>query len=100
MLTFFRTNVEPIDQVQSSLSKIFPMLLAYCKQMIQNQLQTVRRAVTVNVCGRKSSCELFSLATTHAKLANSGSGEMLIVCDRIRYFFNKRAVLSLSLLEN
>jgi len=51
------------------------MLLAYCKQIIQNQRKTVGRAVTINVCWRKSSCELFSLATTHAKLANSGSGK-------------------------
>jgi len=35
------------------------MLLAYCKQIIQNQRKTVRRAVTINVCWRQSSCELF-----------------------------------------
>jgi len=34
------------------------MLLAYCKQIIQNQRKTVRRAVTINVCWRKSSFEL------------------------------------------
>jgi len=37
----------------------------------------VRRAVTTSsVCGRKSSSELFPLATTHAKVANSGNGEV------------------------
>ena len=56
----------------------FLMLLAYCKQIIQNQRKTVRRAVTINVCWRKSSCELFPLATTQAKVANSGSGKMVI----------------------
>jgi len=40
------------------------------------------------------------LATTHVKLANSGSGKMVIARYRIRYFFQKRAVLSLTLLEN
>ena len=39
--------------------KSFLMLLAYRKQIIQNQRKTVRRAVTINVYWRKSSCELF-----------------------------------------
>jgi len=65
------------------------MLLAYSKQIIQNQRKTVRRIITINVCWRKSSCELFALATTHAKVANSGSGKMVIACYRIRYFFKK-----------
>ena len=38
----------------------------------------MRRAVTINVCWRKSSCELFPLATTRDKVANSGSGKMVI----------------------
>jgi len=38
------------------------------------------------------------LATTHAKVANSGSGKMVIARYRMRYFFQKRAALSL--LEN
>ena len=63
------------------------MLLAYLKQIIQIQRKTVRRVVTINVCWRKSSCEL--LATTHAKVANSGSGKMVIARYRIRYFFKK-----------
>jgi len=76
------------------------MLLAYCKQIIQNQCKTVRRAVTVNLCLRRSSCELFPLATTRAKVANSGSGKMVIAHYHIRYFFQKRAALPLKLLEN
>ena len=40
----------------------------------------------------------FSLATTHAKVANSG--KMVIVRYRIRYFFQKRAALPVTLLEN
>jgi len=74
------------------------MLLAYRKQIIQNQPKTARRAVTVNVYWRKSSCELFALATTDVKVANSGSGKMVIARYRMRYFFQKRAALSL--LEN
>jgi len=35
------------------------MLLDYRKKIIQSQHKTVRRAVTTNVCGRKSFCELF-----------------------------------------
>jgi len=74
------------------------MLLAHRNQIIPNQRKTVRRAVTINVCWRKSSCELFPCATTHAKVANSG--KMVIARYRIRYFFQKRAELSLSSLEN
>jgi len=76
------------------------MLLAYCKQIIQNQGKTVRRAGTINVCWKKSSSELFPLATTHAKVANSGSRKMVIAHYRIRYFFKIRATLPLTLLEN
>jgi len=76
------------------------MLLSYRKQIIQNQRKTVRRAVTITVCWRKSSCELFPLATTHPKVANSGSGKMVIARYCMRYFVQKIAVLSLSLLEN
>jgi len=42
----------------------------------------------------------FPLATTHAKVANSGSGKMVIARYRMRYFFQKREPLPLSLLEN
>jgi len=42
--------------------------------------------------------ELFPLATTHAKVANSG--KIVIARCRIRYFFQKRAALPLMLLEN
>jgi len=36
----------------------------------------VRRAATTNAFGRKSSSELFPLATTHSKVANSGKSEV------------------------
>jgi len=52
------------------------MLLDYRKKIIQSQHKTVRRAVSTNVCGRKSSRELSSLATTHAKVANSAKSEV------------------------
>jgi len=42
----------------------------------------------------------FFLATTRAKVANSGSGKMVIARYRIRYFFQKRAALPLTVLEN
>jgi len=83
---------------KATWAKSFLMLLAYRKQIIQNQRKTVRRAVAINVCWQKSSSELFPLATTHAKVANSG--KMVIARYRIRYFFQKRATLPLTLLEN
>jgi len=42
----------------------------------------------------------FCLATTRAKVANSGSGKMVVARYRIRYFFQKRVALPLTLLEN
>ena len=84
---------------KATWAKSFLMLIAYRKQIIQNQRKTVRRAVTINVCWQKSSCELFPLATTYAKVANSGSGKMVIARYRIRYFFQKRATLPLTLLQ-
>ena len=100
MLSFYRTNVESIDRLKATCAKSFLMLLAYRKQIIQNQRKTVRRAVTINVYWRKSSCELFPLATTHAKAANSGNGKMVIPRYRMCYFFQKIAAPPLSLLEN
>jgi len=72
---------------KATWAKSFLILLAYCKQIIQNQRKTVRRADTINVCWRRSSCELFPLATTHAKVANSG--KMMIARYRVRYFYQK-----------
>jgi len=47
----------------------------------------------------KSSCEHFLLTTTHTKVVNSSSDKMVArYC--IRYFFQKRVLLPLSLLEN
>jgi len=40
------------------------------------------------------------LATTHAKVANSGSGKMVIARYPIHHFFQKGAALPLTLLEN
>ena len=44
---------------KATWSKFFLMLLAYRKQIIQNQRKTVRRIITINACWRKSSCVLF-----------------------------------------
>ena len=74
---------------KATWAKSFLMLLAYCKKIIQNQRKTMRRAVTINVCWRKSSCELFPLSITHAKVANSGSSKMVIARYHIRYFLKK-----------
>jgi len=49
-------------RLKATWAKSFLMLLAYCKQIIQNQLKTVKRAVIINVSWRKSSCELFPLS--------------------------------------
>jgi len=85
---------------KSTWAKSFLMLLYYRKQINQNQHKTVRNAVTTNVCGPKSSCELFPLTTTHTKVLNSSSGKVVIARYGIRYFFQKRAALRPSLLEN
>jgi len=68
--------MEPIVKVKSSLSESFLMLLDYRKKIIQSQHKTVRRAASTNVCGRKSSSELFHLATTRVKVVNSGKSEV------------------------
>jgi len=44
---------------KAAWAKSFLMLLASRKQIIHNQRKTVRRAVTINVCWRKSSCKFF-----------------------------------------
>jgi len=44
--------------------------------------------------------QTFSFATIRAKVANSGSGKMVMARYRIRHFFQKREALSLTLLEN
>jgi len=100
MLSFYQTTWNPSIRSKATWAKSFLMLLSDFKQIIQNQRKTVRRAVTINVCWRKRCCELFPLATTHAKVANSGSVKMVIARYRIRYSFQKRAALPLSLLEN
>ena len=63
---------------KSIRAKSILMLLAHCKQIIKNQRKTVRSAIAINVCWRKSSCKHFPLATSHAKVANSGSATMMI----------------------
>jgi len=77
------------------------MLLAYCKQIIQNQRKITswsssyyQRVLTEKLL------RIFPVAITHAKVAISGSGKMVIACYHICYFFQKRAALSLTLLEN
>jgi len=72
------------------------MPLASRDQIIQNQHKTVRRAVPVNVCWRKSSCELFTLATTHAKVANSSSCKVVIACYRICFVFFKSGATAIA----
>jgi len=63
------------------------MLLDCCKKIIQSQHKTVRRAVATNVCGRKSSSELFSLATAHTKVVNSGNGDAWYLATACVIFF-------------
>jgi len=100
LLSFYRTTWNLSIRSKATWAQSFLMLLAYRKQIIQNQPKTARRVVTINVCWRKSSCELFPVATTHTKVANSGSGKMVIARYASVIFFKKRAALSLTLLEN
>jgi len=55
---------------------MFPNVARLSQKIIQSQHKTMRRAISINVCGRKSSSKLFPLATIHAKVANSGSSEV------------------------
>jgi len=87
MLTFTELTWSLWIRSKATWAKSFLMLLAYRKQIIQNQRKTVRRRATISVCWRKNSCELFPLATTHAKVANSG--KMVIARYRICNFFKK-----------
>jgi len=87
MLSFIELTWNLSIRSKATWAKSFLMLLAYRKQIIQNQRKTVRGAATINVCWQKSSCERFPLTTTHAKVANSS--KMVIARHRIRYFFKK-----------
>ena len=66
MLIFTELTWNLSIRSKATWAKSFLMLLAYCKQIIKNQRKTVRRAVTINACWQKSSCELFPSATTRA----------------------------------
>jgi len=75
------------------------MLLDYHKKIIQGQHKTARRAVTPSVCELKSSSELFLWPplTPNWRIA------VTVKCDSSllhALFFQKRAALPLSLLEN
>jgi len=74
------------------------MLLAYCKQIIQNQRKNSEKSSYYHRVLTEELLRTFPLATTHVKVANSG--KMVIAHYRIRYFFQKRAALQLTLLEN
>jgi len=100
MLSFTEFTWNLSIRSKATWAKSFLMLLAYCKQIIQNQHKAVRRAVTINVCWRRSSCKHFPLATTRAKVVNNSSGKTVIARYHIRYFFQKRPALPLTLLEN
>jgi len=52
------------------------------------------------MCAYGKSCELCPLATTLAKVANGGSDRVMLAHYRMRYFFQKRAALRLSLPES
>ena len=74
---------------KASWAKSFLMLPSYRKHTTKNQRKTVRGAVTINVCERMSSCELFSFGHHSRHVANSNSGKVMITCYRIRNFFQK-----------
>jgi len=73
MLSFYRTNVEPIDQVKSNLSKIFPNAASLLQTNHPKSAQKhwEEQLLSIKVCWRKSSFELFPLAITHAEVAKS-----------------------------
>jgi len=66
------------------------MLLDYREKIIQSQHKTVKRAVTPNMRGWKSSSELFPLDTTHTKVALT----ITVKCDSSlphALFFSKKS---------
>jgi len=79
---------------KATSAKSFLMLLGYCKKIIQSQHITVRRAVTTNVCGGKSSSELFPWPPLTPKQRIA----VRVKCDSSlphALFFQKRAALPL-----
>jgi len=86
MLTFSELTWNQSIRSKATGAKSF-LNAASLRQTNHPKRKTVRRAVTTNVCRRKSSCEPFPLATTHGKVANSG--KVVIARYRIHYFFQK-----------
>jgi len=97
MLSFYRTKVESIDQVKSNLSLIFHNAAILLQTNNPKSAQNNEKSSSYKYV-LKNSCELFPLATTHAKVANSS--KMVIARYHIRYSFQERTALTLSLLEN
>jgi len=89
MLIFSEIKWNRSFRSKATWDKSFLMLQDYRKKNIRSQHKTLRRAVTTNVCGRKSSSELFPLATTHAKVANSGNSEVRQLATLCVIFFKK-----------
>jgi len=92
--------VEPIDQVKSNLSLIFPNAASLLKTNHQKSAQNSEKSSYSQRVLTEKLLRIFPLATTHAKVANSGSDKMVIARYRIRYFFQKRGVLSPTVLKN
>jgi len=98
MLSFYRTNVEPIDQVKSNLIQIFSNAASLPQTNHPKSAQNSEKSSYYQRVLTEELLRTFSLATTYAKVANSG--KMVIARYRIRDSFQKRAALSLTTLEN
>jgi len=100
MPSFYRTNVESIDQVKSNLSLIFRNAASLLQTNHPKSAQNSEKSSYYQRVLTEALAKLFPLAITHAKVANSGNGKIVIARYRIRYFFQNRESLLQTLLQN
>jgi len=100
MPSFYRTNVEPIDQAKSNLSLIFPNAASLLQTNHPESAQNSEKSSYYQRVLAEALAKLFPFAITRAKVADSGSGKTVIARYRVRYFFQKRESFPLTLLKN
>jgi len=101
ILSFYRTNVEPIDQVKSNLSQIFPKAAGLPQTNHPKSAQNSEKSSYYQRVLTEELLRNFSFGHhSRQSIANSGNGKIMIARYHIRYFFQKRVSLPLTLLEN
>jgi len=87
ILTFFQTEVKPIDQVKINLSEIFPNAAGLPQTNHPKSTQNSEDSSYYQCVRTEELLRSFPLATTHVKVVNSG--KVVIDRYRMRYFFKK-----------